>query len=350
MYAIKSDKKYRTGSFACFCFFTGILMSCVSASAVKKMPQWVIEASAVYPDGEYLCGVGYAKDRNSAESAAVAVLTKSISQKVKAQTSSVQTMDSEKEGVGRRFASEVNTLSLINEIVGLKIQEVWTAPDGDVYALALINREEVGSYYEKKITDNENGINAFIAMSAENPASFESIRALNSAVRDAAENDGFISILAVVHPLKYKRLSLAYKNTQTVQALRERELQKIHIAVEVADDNSGRIASAFSQVFKEAGFKTLSEKQSGFTDAPYILKAVLSVEPLVVSASSQNKYVRYVLKAELTDTASGKVVLPWTASGREAHFTESEAEQRALRTLESLIKNDFSAQMLTMGN
>jgi len=129
---------------------------------------------------------------------------------------------------------------------------VWTAGDGTVYALALVNREEVGSYYEQKMKDAENGINALIAFAADNPASFEAVNALRSAAEKAGENDKSAAVLSVVNPVKYKRLSFAYKNTQTVQALLMHEIEKIHVAVRVKNDKDGRLESAFSEAVKKA--------------------------------------------------------------------------------------------------
>ena len=58
---------------------------------------------------------------------------------------------------------------------------------------------------------------------------------------------------------------------------------------------------------------------------------------------ADNIYVRYTVHANLTDRRTGKIVLPWSISGREAHITQSEAENRALRTVENEIKEKFLA-------
>ena len=339
------------------CLLLIVLSGCVTTAktdkehtAGGKAPLWISEPSSVYPEALYLSGVGYGHSRRDAEDAAVAVLTKTVSQKVEAQSSSVQLMDAEvsaAQNVRRGFSSVIRTSSTVDEISGLAIKETWADKNGTVYALAVINREDVGSHYEAKIKAAEDGINGFILFAADNPASFEALSALKKAAASASENEKNLSLLSVIHPGKYKNLSLAYKNTQTVEALLYREIEKTGIAVEVENDKNKRIETAFLKALKDAGFKTASGTSSAAdlsSDVfPYILKASITVEPFKGKTAADNIYVRYTVHANLTDRRTGKIVLPWSISGREAHITQSEAENRALRTVENEIKEKFLA-------
>ena len=339
------------------CLLFIFLSGCVTTAktdkahtAGGKAPLWISEPSSVYPEALYLSGVGYGPFRRDAEDAAVAVLIKAVSQKVEAQSSSVQLMDAEvssAQNVRRGFSSVIRTSSTVDEISGLAIKETWADKNGTVYALAVINREDVGSHYEAKIKAAEDGINGFILFAADNPASFEALSALKKAAASASENEKNLSLLSVIHPGKYKNLSLAYKNTQTVEALLYREIEKTGIAVEVENDKNKRIETAFLKALKEAGFKTASGTSSAADISsdvfPYILKASITVDPFKGKTAADNIYVRYTVHADLTDRRTGKIVLPWNISGREAHFTQSEAENRALRTVENEIKEKFLA-------
>lgn len=336
------------------CLLFIFLSGCVTTAktdkahtAGGKAPLWISEPSSVYPEALYLSGVGYGPFRRDAEDAAVAVLIKAVSQKVEAQSSSVQEMDAAMQNVRRGFSSVIRTSSTVDEISGLAIKETWADKNGTVYALAVINREDVGSHYEAKIKAAEDGINGFILFAADNPASFEALSALKKAAASASENEKNLSLLSVIHPGKYKNLSLAYKNTQTVEALLYREIEKTGIAVEVENDKNKRIETAFLKALKEAGFKTASGTSSAADISsdvfPYILKASITVDPFKGKTAADNIYVRYTVHADLTDRRTGKIVLPWNISGREAHFTQSEAENRALRTVENEIKEKFLA-------
>lgn len=334
------------------CLLLTVLIGCVTTDKADragkhngKAPLWVNEPSSVYPDAAYLSGVGYGPSRADAESAAVAVLTKAVSQKVEAQSSSVQEMDAASmQSVRRGFSSVIRTSSTVDEITGLAIKEIWADKDGYFYALALINREDVGAHYEQRIRACEDGINDFILFAADNPASFEAVSALKKAASSAAENEKNLSLLSVIHPGKYKKLSLTYKNTQTVEALLYREIEKIGIIVEVENDRGKRIETAFLKALKEAGFKASTPFSASDTDTIfYVLKASISFEPFKGKSAADNIYVRYSVNADLIDKRTGKIVLPWSIAGREAHVTQSEAENRALRTIENEIKQKFLA-------
>jgi len=62
---------------------------------------------------------------------------------------------------------------------------------------------------------------------------------------------------------------------------------------------------------------------------------------MAISTESKNKYIRFVLNSDLIEAVSKKNVLTYALSGREAHLSEGEATQRAIRTLENDIKLVF---------
>lgn len=336
------------------------LSSCASTSNVGgTAPLWVTDPSAVYADAEYLSAVGYAPDRPSAEADAVASLSKTIRQRVEADSSATQSFETDSDGVDREFTATVQTSSLIEEIAGIKIQEVWTAKDGTVYTLALINREEVGRYYSGKIRDFEAAIGGFIAFTADNPASFEGLDALKKARSLAYENELYLDLLAIINPMSYKTVILSYQSAQTIEVLIQHEMEKIHIGISVAGDVDGRITAALAAVLNKTGFKTqiLSEDVStggvvseDAPDMPYILACNLSLEPFEMTSSSDNHYVRFVLNTELVDIRTNKILLPWGISGREAHFSDEEAAQRAIRTIEQEIEKNYLQEALKITN
>jgi len=57
--------------------------------------------------------------------------------------------------------------------------------------------------------------------------------------------------------------------------------------------------------------------------------------------NNTNKFTRYLVDAKLTDTMRKSVLLPYNLNGREGHVTISEAENRALRTVEQTISTEY---------
>jgi hypothetical protein len=107
----------------------------------------------------------------------------------------------------------------------------------------------------------------------------------------------------------------------------------------------GRIEAAFSKIFTEYGIKLAELSDS---DSTYTLVADVSFTPLQMSGESKNKYIRFVVNANLTEIKTGKIVLPFAISGREAHLSESEAIQRAIRTIENEIRKEFQVKFDTL--
>ncbi len=323
------------------------ILSCASSSAnLSKAPLWVTDINAVYPDSDYLGAVGYAQDRTGAEAAAVSNISKILKQKVESQSTASQKYEDNLTDLNREYETSVTTSSLIDEITGVKIQEVWNASKNEVYALSLIDRDEVGRYYTQKIKDNENAINGLLNFMIDNEATFEGVAACQNALEVAMENDTYLELLAVINPTMYKNLNLSYKSTSAVAVLLQLEKEKIYVGVYVTGDVDERVSSALSKAFKETGYKseTLSTFAGPSTTMPYVLYGELSVSPFTMTSSQDNKYVRFTLNTELVDMKN-KTFLPWSISGREAHLTETEAAQRAIRTIEQEIEKEFQNEL-----
>ena len=84
------------------------------------------------------------------------------------------------------------------------------------------------------------------------------------------------------------------------------------------------------------------------SDSTYTLVADVSFTPLQMSGESKNKYIRFVVNANLTELKTDKIVLPFAISGREAHLSEEEATQRAVRTIENEIRKQFQSKVYSL--
>ena len=64
--------------------------------------------------------------------------------------------------------------------------------------------------------------------------------------------------------------------------------------------------------------------------------------------SEKNVFVRYSLDTQLVDTLSGTVYFPYATNGREGHISFSEAQQRALRSLEKKLDKDYIEKFINL--
>ncbi len=326
--------------------FLCTILSCVTTTKGQGTPPlWVTDLNAVFPESEYLAAVGYAQDRTTAEAEAIANVSKIIKQRVEAESSARESFENNLTEQSREYETTVTTSSVIDEIMGLKVQEVWSAKDETVYAVALINRQEVGSFYLQKINENEDAINALLNFMIDNEATFEGIRAAHSALEIAYENQTYLELLSVINPTMFTRTDLAYHSTDAISVLIQLEKEKIYIGVWVMGDVDKRVTNALSDAFKSVGYRStsLSSIQNPSITMPYVLYGELLISPFEMSSSQNNKYVRFTLNTDLVDIKN-KTFLLWGKSGREAHLTEDEAAQRALRTLEEEIEKVFTKE------
>ena len=318
-----------------------LFVSCASSNHGSS-PDWILSPSSVYNDSEYLSAVGYGSDRISAENSAIAAITKVIKQNVKAETKSNESI-LEQEGswnIDKGISSTVATYSDV-VISGIYIQDVYPVKKGkeiEYYALALVNREETGNFYKSKIRDLSAVINEQITEAYQSMGTFASYSLLKNATELALECDYYLDILAVVNP-KYYKVSLPdYGNAENVAELARKSMSKMIIGFDITGDIDGRIESAFAKIFTNYGIKLASSKD---VDVSYIFQVDVSFSPMAISTESKNKYIRFVLNSDLIEAVSKKNVLTYALSGREAHLSEGEATQRAIRTLENDIKLVF---------
>lgn len=326
--------------------FVATLWSCVSSSNVA--PEWVTNPDSVYNSKEYLWAVGSGADRKGSENDALALLVRSIQQNVLATTEANKTLaGSEKSGYDINYdsSSSVVTASSIKEIPGITFPQTWIAENGTVYTLALLNRQEAGRYYRQKIADLTAVVESEIVFASAHKGTFAALNALQNAVQAAWENQGYIDTLAGIHSDMYRLVSLDYESAQAVEVLAARQKEAIMVAVEIEGDSNGRIAAVLETTLADLGLKITSASEP---TAAYLFRGKVIMEPLKLD--NKYEYARFVLDIDLIETASGKILFPYSETGREAHVSYSEASQRAFRTMEDMLEKEFVPQFLDFLN
>lgn len=345
MFTVKNGKSglfgLRTLCLLSLCLLSCSFFSCATVS--NRAPEWLLNPSDDYPDAHYMTAVGYASNRLAAEENAKAELTKIIRQTVLAETVSTESVSetrlSEKEAAwekARSIDTYVKTTSDLT-VTGIVIQDVFVTSEKIpvYYALALIDREDIGQIYKRRAQDNEAAINAKIAAAKKEKGPLSKYQILKEAALVAAENQENLDMLAVINKNMRKSVNPAYGSVADVEELVRQALDAARVRVDVRGDESGRVASAFTLRIQEAGLKTVDEGSS--ETAAMTLSVDVSLQP--IDMESSNKYIRYVLTGALIENATGKEMETYGVNGREAHVTESEARARALRTLEQYVSN-----------
>lgn len=329
-----------------------VAVSCASAPASKEPskeaakaagsaePEWVGNPRKAYSEAQFVSAVGYGQDRESAEKNALGALVSVFGQQVKGETVTTSRY-SEAVKAGKVTVSEdasvnqaVQTSFDLDTLVGAEIKDTWDDRKGTVYAVAVMDKAKGAILYKGLIESNEATIAKLTTMDAKEKDTFDAYARYDLASVIGDSNTRFLNVLSVLSPGMAASLRGTAHTGDEFRLECLRIAKNIPIGVDIADDRDGRVASAFAESITSAGFKT------GTSSSRYVLRGKLTLNPVELAANP-NKFVRYVVDAKLTDTANETVLFPFGASGREGHATQSEAENRAVRAVETKIREEY---------
>jgi hypothetical protein len=232
----------------------------------------------------------------------------------------------------------ITTSAEMDTLVGAEIADVWFDSKSIYYAAAVMEKQKTAVLYADLIRSNERIIGDLTVMDAarKNTLDGYSRYLLAAAIADA--NRVYANVLTYVGNTSGIKPAEMKKGDEYRLAAAE-IARTIPIGVNISGDKAGRIGNAFSKALNGLGFR------SGGGNSRYVLSGNYAAENADLP-NQKNIFVRYNVEAKLTDTAEGgAVLLPYNASGREGHITQSEAEERAMRAAEKNIADEFAPAM-----
>jgi hypothetical protein len=317
-----------------------IAISCAAAPkapATSAAPGWVVDPRASYPEATYLSAVGYSGSRADAETKAMSSLISVFGQSVKSSSTAVQHYSQAvKDGsikVDKDFSVEdtVNASFEYKLILGAEIKEAWYDGKSTYYALAAMDKAKSSLAYNRLIAKNEETIKELTSIPESDINSLDAFRRYSLAADVADVNGQFVNILSVLSPG-----AAANVDAKTGDKLRAEQMkiaQNLAFSVSVAGDRDDRIKTAISSIFAKSGFK-----MGDAGSARYAAVAKLELSEVVLKGND-NKFARYVVDVQIQDSKTGAVLVPFSDNGRSGQATLAEAENRALRSAESAIKD-----------
>lgn len=311
-----------------------------ASAAYEGEPAWVSNPRNSFPEERYVSAVGYGENREAAEKSAMGALVAVFGQTVKGETTvSSRYLEAVKSGalevsestdVGRAVTSSF----ALETVVGAEIKGVWEDRASTTYAVAVMDKLKASMLYSDLIESNESSIRALTAIPDSDRFTMEAYARHDLAAEIAETSGRFLNVLSVVNP----GAAAARRGTTTrAEDLRVAALkiaQGIPIAVSIKNDRDGRVAAAFSSVLTAAGFMT------GGTGSRYALSGSLALSPVELP-DNPNKFSRFTVDATLRDEVTGNALLPYSASGRDGHTTQGEADNRAVRAAERKVRGEF---------
>jgi hypothetical protein len=315
-----------------------------AVSAGSKKPAWVDSVESVFKKSQYVAAVGYASSREMAEKNAFANLTGFFGQSITADQKIKNTYsEAVKNGVTSGWTDDINienvikTSASLETLAGADIKEVWHDAKNNVYyAAAVMEKSKAAAVYTEMVIANQNLIKNLITMTSALKNTLEGFSRYQFAAAVADINTTYANVLKLIDALVPSGLVKGDEYRLEAQNI----AKTIPVGITVKNDKAGRIQGAFAKALSDVGFR------SGGNNSRYILNVNITVSPVDLP-NAANKFARIELGADLTDTITKTVLIPYNFNSREGHATAAEAENRAYAAAERNIGEEYKDILFT---
>jgi len=300
-------------------------------------PDWVRDPYKKYDKQVNVAAVGSGNSRESAEKSAlgnlVGVFGMSIQVDEKISESYAEAV---KNGAAAQWSqsttinSNIITSAGLDSLVGAETGDVWYDGKGVYYAVALLNKAKAAQVYTDMIKANQAMIDNLTAMSEAEKNSLDGYARYKFAAVIADISVSYGNLLSVIgRPQNLKRGDDYRLEARNIVA-------SIPVGLTVKNDKSNRIQGAFAKALSQLGFR------SGSGSSRYILDANIVTSPVDLPGNL-NVFTRIEVNADLKDTSTGVVLVPFSYNSREGHTSQTEADNRAYAAAERKINEDYAA-------
>jgi len=301
-------------------------------------PGWVRDPYAVFDKQIYTAAVGSGSSRQAAEKDALGKLISifgqsiQVDQKVSASYKEAVVNGAVSLSEGTAIDSVVTTSAEMDSLIGAEIGDVWEDGRGSIYAAAILNKTKAAIVYSNLINSNQLTIENLVNIPTVEKNTIDGFARYQLAAAIADVNFSYGNLLAQIG---FAGFANGLKKGDEYRIEAQNITKTIPVGIVVANDKSGRLQSAFAKAFSALGFR------SGGSGSRYILNVDVAVNPVDLPAN-QNKFARIELNANLSDTSTGSVLLPYSFNSREGHSSMAEAENRAYMAAEKKINEDYA--------
>lgn len=306
------------------CLLSVLLVAC---SATSKQPQWLDNPSANHPSAQYLTAIGEADKREAAGDRALANLAKIFEVAIKeksmdfSSSEMISTMGTTETRNEQRVARYVSTEAR-QVLEGADVVEYWQDEQGQVHALATLNKSEAARRFNQGISDADRQVNQLVdyaSHSAPNPIS--ALTALEHARTVQTERDNLNRNLGIV---SNQAIPTRHSGEQLENTIRE-ALATLKFAVNTDDE---KLLTELQNAIATLGIQYDPQSTS-------ILSGKMDAEP------AQQKQGWYWLRGsyELSLTIDGTVIEKRRWPFKVSATDNGMVEQRAKDEINSKMPN-----------
>ena len=172
------------------------------------IPDWVDGNSALYPDDQYLIGIGHAPTRGDAEDRARTAIAKTFAVQVQSRQSSSEVFWMARVGEAENKEYRQNLQSdLVTRtdriLTGVRIAKVWESEGNGIYALAVLDRMQAMRPLKQQLTEIDLAVAAEVGKAERSEHAIEQLGHLLKTLQLLAERGTIAADLAILMPTGY---------------------------------------------------------------------------------------------------------------------------------------------------
>jgi hypothetical protein len=291
----------------------------------------------VYDPASFLAAVGHGSNRDAAGRNALTALTAFFGQSIQSELRSLSAYTEAVASGTIRVSSDTTEITEalrisvdMEGLAGAELRDYWYDQKGVYYATVVMEKAAAAKLYWDLSAANLRVINELTNIPEAEKYSLDGVVNYNRAAAVADASAVFLKVLSVIG---------SAEGFDTIKTGEEYRLQaaeiikSIPIRVEVNNDRADRIKGAFAAVLSRMGFRT------GGTNSRYLLDVKTIFSEVVLD--SPYKWYRYEINAELIDTKTRAVLVPYSINNRKGHIQLEEAENRTVAHAEQTIQESF---------
>jgi len=350
-------------------FLAGLTLICAIACPVPTLadepPSWINTESTQYPRERYLSGVGDGDSRKAAEDQAYAAVSRIFKANIQSKTREwekyLQLSKSDKGLKGRPQISRQVMIEQLTQVSSGKvlenvfIAETWADPESDrTYALAVMDRVHSTVVIKGRIAELDRKAHLLFESATQadtlnepsrTGSRLQVTRDLHAALRTLLLREGLNTDLKIINPAG-QGVDSPIQIARVAQAVRRSLYQDFLVALEVSGHYAEKIRSAMIEGLTQEGLVIIDrpplegggkkEIRPDLT-GDVLIKGQMELEPIQLQG---RPFFRWRVQFKLIDPVGERVIGNVTRHGREGHLTQTEAEARAVRAVQHVVKEE----------
>ena len=232
------------------------------------IPDWVDGNSTLYPDDQYLVGIGNSPTRSDAEDRARSAIAKIFAVQVQSRQSSSEAFwmarvgETESNEYRQDLQSDLVTRS-DHLLTGVRIAKVWESEEDGLFALAVLDRMQAMRPLKQQLTEIDLAVEAEINKAEASEHAIERLGHLLKTLKLLADRGAIAADLAILMPTGY--VAAAPQSSARIAERADKIAATIRVGLEMFGDEDGIIEGEMIGALNKIGIKLVSGAEVDLT-------------------------------------------------------------------------------------